>query len=124
MFPRPSPLRINRCSHVIQKPSSSSCSSSMVSGDKSLQQPVIIYDNSPKIIHTSARNFMTVVQNLTGMSSSTAPPERGRVSASPPPEDNSSSSSLEDKLECRIFQEHTDVISPTILMIMKIFEDY
>lgn len=50
---RPSPLKITRESHSIQK-----------------RQPVIIYTHSPKIIHTQAPDFMGLVQKLTGMSRS------------------------------------------------------
>ncbi|KAM6589114.1 VQ motif-containing protein 20 [Cannabis sativa] len=51
--PRPSPLKINRESHSIQK-----------------RQPVIIYTHSPKIIHTQPCDFMALVQKLTGKSRS------------------------------------------------------
>ncbi|KAL4610013.1 hypothetical protein ACB092_08G021700 [Castanea dentata] len=75
--PRPSPLNINKGSHVIHKPSfSSSSSSSSVVSDcvgttmfrQQQKQPVIIYTHSPKIIHTQAQDFMALVQKLTGMS--------------------------------------------------------
>ncbi|XLR01885.1 hypothetical protein S83_068083 [Arachis hypogaea] len=56
--PRPSPLMINKDSHLIQKPSSEQ------------RKPIIIYTVSPKIIHTKAQDFMALVQRLTGMSSS------------------------------------------------------
>ncbi|KAM4082888.1 hypothetical protein ACJW30_08G015000 [Castanea mollissima] len=62
--PRPSPLNINKGSHVIHKPSFSSSSSS----SSQQKQPVIIYAHSPKIIHTQAQDFMALVQKLTGMS--------------------------------------------------------
>lgn len=91
----PSPLKINNGSHLIQKPSSHSSSSSsssniqpsstssyLLSGDASVtslperikqqqqKQPVIIYAQSPKVIHTQASDFMTLVQKLTGYSRS------------------------------------------------------
>ncbi|KAF5468584.1 hypothetical protein F2P56_012727 [Juglans regia] len=77
--PRSSPLKINNGSHFIHKSTSSTMSSmsigSSVSGVASAarqqeQQPVIIYTHSPKIIHTQARDFMALVQKLTGVSSS------------------------------------------------------
>ncbi|XP_040996057.1 VQ motif-containing protein 8, chloroplastic-like [Juglans microcarpa x Juglans regia] len=77
--PRSSPLKINNGSHLIHKSTSSTMSSmsigSSVSGVASAarqqeQQPVIIYTHSPKIIHTQARDFMALVQKLTGVSSS------------------------------------------------------
>ncbi|XP_077221409.1 VQ motif-containing protein 8, chloroplastic-like [Tasmannia lanceolata] len=81
---RPSPLKINKESHIIQKTSSSSSSNSITSsvtgasGKPPLQQqhrhPVIIYTHSPKVIHAHARDFMAVVQKLTGLSQSDDPP--------------------------------------------------
>ncbi|XP_004497082.1 VQ motif-containing protein 8, chloroplastic [Cicer arietinum] len=50
--PRPSPL-------MIRKPNS--C-------HKQQRVPIIIYTQSPKIIHTKAQDFMALVQRLTGMS--------------------------------------------------------
>lgn len=81
---RPSPLKINKGSHVIQKPSSSS----VLHHPKQQQQqqrrgPVIIYTHSPKIIHTQAQDFMALVQKLTGLSRSDG--EVVNQTASPPP---------------------------------------
>ena len=61
--PRPSSLVINKDSHMIRK-------------ETKLQRPqrinpIIIYTESPKIIHTKAKDFMALVQRLTGRSSST-----------------------------------------------------
>lgn len=76
---RPSPLKVNKESQVIQKPSfySSSMSTSSVSDyaatttiRQQRRQPVIIYTQSPKIIKTQARDFMALVQKLTGQSRS------------------------------------------------------
>ncbi|MED6194502.1 hypothetical protein PIB30_029150 [Stylosanthes scabra] len=60
--PRPSPLMINKDSHMIRKPSSSS------SDQNKIRKPIIIYTQSPKIIHTKAQDFMALVQRLTGKS--------------------------------------------------------
>ncbi|KAH7571161.1 hypothetical protein ACOSP7_019805 [Xanthoceras sorbifolium] len=60
---RPSPLKLNRDSHTIHKPSSSSLAQQPRNG------PIIIYTHSPKVIHTQARDFMALVQKLTGLSS-------------------------------------------------------
>lgn len=80
--PRPLPLRINKDSHVIHKPSSSSSSHQAViensghslapkhHGMSAKRQPVIIYTHSPKVIHAQARDFMALVQKLTGLSRS------------------------------------------------------
>jgi len=80
----PSSLKIHRDSHAIKKLSSPNTSSSSASVSsfaapriKSLHHnhqqhrgPVIIYTHSPKVIHTNPRDFMSLVQKLTGMSSS------------------------------------------------------
>ncbi|KAG1330628.1 VQ motif-containing protein 8, chloroplastic-like [Cocos nucifera] len=58
---RPAPLKIHKDSHLIHKQSSSSSTT---------PHPVIIYTHSPKIIHTQARDFMALVQKLTGLSHS------------------------------------------------------
>ena len=74
--PRPSPLKINKESHVIHKPSFSSSPSSVsdcvatTMYRQQQRQPVIIYTHSPKIIHTEARDFMALVQKLTGQTGS------------------------------------------------------
>lgn len=86
----PPPLKINKDSHLIRKSSSSSNTSSPSSSSSSTnslvngvaaaaaaasikppqRHPVIIYTHSPKIIHTHPRDFMALVQKLTGMSRS------------------------------------------------------
>ncbi|KAK6921183.1 VQ protein [Dillenia turbinata] len=74
-------LKINKESYLIKKPSSSSSSSSssgsslsnvMATSSRPQQQrhPVIIYTHSPKIIHTHPKDFMALVQKLTGLSQS------------------------------------------------------
>ncbi|XP_021911022.1 VQ motif-containing protein 20-like, partial [Carica papaya] len=81
--PRPPPLKICKDSHLIKKsvsgsslspsPSSSSSSSSPASstlGPTRPRHPVIIYTHSPKIIHTHPKDFMALVQKLTGLSRS------------------------------------------------------
>ncbi|XP_052179802.1 VQ motif-containing protein 20-like [Diospyros lotus] len=81
-------LKINKDSHLIKKSSSpsplppSSSSSSAPSSAKSQPQqqqrhhPVIIYTHSPKVIHTHPRDFMALVQKLTGLSRSDDNPPR------------------------------------------------
>ncbi|KAK6925262.1 VQ protein [Dillenia turbinata] len=75
-------LKINKESHLIRKPSSSSSSSSssspsslsnavaVASRPQQQRHPVIIYTHSPKIIHTHPKDFMALVQKLTGLSQS------------------------------------------------------
>ncbi|GAB4847725.1 hypothetical protein Ancab_026787 [Ancistrocladus abbreviatus] len=71
--PRPTPLRVREESHKIRKPPypprhpSSQPSTSAPTDDR---QPVIIYAVSPKVIQADASNFMSIVQRLTGFSSS------------------------------------------------------
>lgn len=72
----PTPLKIKKDSHFISKSSPLSSSTSLSStigvvGSTKPQQhrhPVIIYTHSPKVIHTHPRDFMALVQKLTGMS--------------------------------------------------------
>ncbi|KZV50083.1 hypothetical protein F511_20586 [Dorcoceras hygrometricum] len=90
---RHSPLRINRDSHAIHKPSSShqpvveNAGNSNVPAQKNhtKRQPVIIYTHSPKVIHAQASDFMALVQKLTGYSRSTEEEEEeeGRSSVKP-----------------------------------------
>lgn len=73
-------LKIHRDSHAIKKPplsppsqSSSSCNSLASGGGvtaaraQQTRHPVIIYTHSPKIIHAHPRDFMELVQKLTGL---------------------------------------------------------
>jgi len=62
--PRPTPLRINKNSHKIKKPP--------LAPQAQPRLPVIIYMVSPKIIHTTPSEFMSLVQHLTGSSSSSS----------------------------------------------------
>ncbi|KAA8532703.1 hypothetical protein F0562_032736 [Nyssa sinensis] len=80
--PRPSPLMINKDSRVIQKPSSGLVGATKqqnptAPGNYQQRNPVIIYTQSPKIIHTQARDFMALVQKLTGLSRSEDEPAPG-----------------------------------------------
>ncbi|CAN6300031.1 unnamed protein product [Urochloa humidicola] len=125
-------FKVHRDSHTIHKaaatspPSSSSTNSSVSSSSPNsrrpppapalrhkpppppqMQQPVIIYTHSPKVIRTNPRDFMSIVQKLTGLDSPGGPgPGPARAAAPPPParvtaataaaaQDESSSSSSE-----------------------------
>jgi hypothetical protein len=68
--PRPAPLRVNKDSHKIKKPPLAPPHPSQP--PVQLRPPVIIYTVSPKIIHTKPSDFMTLVQRLTGLSSSSS----------------------------------------------------
>ncbi|CAN6283814.1 unnamed protein product [Urochloa humidicola] len=116
-------FKVHRDSHTIHRDSSSSTNSSVSSSSPNnrrpppapaprqkptpppqTQQPVIIYTHSPKVIRTNPRDFMSIVQKLTGLDSPGGP---GRGAAPPPParvntagaaaaaQDESSSSSSE-----------------------------
>lgn len=87
--PRPSPLLIHKDSRLIRKPQ--------------LRQPVIIYTHSPKIIHTHPKDFMALVQRLTGFTPPPPPSLPLPLSLSLPDRnfnDNESSSSSEEENEC------------------------
>ncbi|GMH01904.1 hypothetical protein Nepgr_003743 [Nepenthes gracilis] len=75
---RPSPLKTNRqyCRPVTPRPSSSfsnfttaETTTTVAAAHRPRREPVIIYTHSPKVIHTHARDFMALVQELTGLSS-------------------------------------------------------
>ncbi|KAI4350899.1 hypothetical protein L6164_005304 [Bauhinia variegata] len=103
----PPSLKINKESHFIKKSpssssssSSSSTSSSLVNGVKGAvaakpqqQRPVIIYTHSPKIIHTNPKDFMALVQKLTGLS---RPEEDGRNAPRTQPKQEPGSGDKED----------------------------
>lgn len=69
----PSPLKIKNEWHFIKKSPVSRLSSSIANGVAATttkpqpRHPVIIYTDSPKIIHTNPRDFMILVQKLTGL---------------------------------------------------------
>ncbi|CAL9068887.1 unnamed protein product [Musa banksii] len=111
---RPAPLKIHKDSHLIHKASSSSSSSSSTSTSttttttSSHQQqrhhPVIIYTHSPKVIHTQARDFMALVQKLTGLSRSAADDD----SSSLPPAPSQSKTSRKHKDDNRATASASD----------------
>ncbi|CAM0956058.1 unnamed protein product [Alopecurus aequalis] len=111
----PIPFKVRRDSHLIHKqvtsasspPSSSSTNSSVSSSpgvgsqqrsaprpkQQQQQQPVIIYTTSPKVIRTSPRDFMSIVQKLTGQESAAAAGSSAVTGGAA--QDESSSSSTE-----------------------------
>ncbi|KAJ8774536.1 hypothetical protein K2173_016982 [Erythroxylum novogranatense] len=102
--PRPSPLKIYKESHVIHKSSSSSNLLAPVlapvSGRAKQQQrsdPVIIYTHSPRVIHTKARDFMALVQKLTGNS-----PTNDDVHITPPVQEQKRSVTSETSRSDRV----------------------
>ncbi|CAI0377908.1 unnamed protein product [Linum tenue] len=72
----PPPLKVNKDSRAIIKTSSSASSLAVAGSAKPPPQrhPVIIYTHSPKVIHTHPRDFMALVQKLTGLSRSDQDP--------------------------------------------------
>nr|VDD52129.1 unnamed protein product [Brassica oleracea] len=70
--PRPSPLSVNKDSHKIKKPPKHPAPPPQHRDQAPLdaaREPVVIYAVSPKVVHTTASDFMNVVQRLTGISS-------------------------------------------------------
>ncbi|XP_024045332.1 VQ motif-containing protein 20 isoform X2 [Citrus clementina] len=82
------PLKINKDSHFIKK--SSASASASVSLPPSHRHPVIIYTHSPKIIHTHPRDFMVLVQKLTGLSRSSDDNSTEKCNGSSEEENNDS----------------------------------
>ncbi|KAF8100186.1 hypothetical protein N665_0229s0016 [Sinapis alba] len=69
---RPSPLSVNKDSHKIKKPPKHPAAPPQHRDQAPLyaaREPVVIYAVSPKVVHTTASDFMNVVQRLTGISS-------------------------------------------------------
>jgi MAP kinase substrate 1 len=62
--PRPNPLRITKDLQKAKKPS-----------ETPSRPPTIFYEHTPKVVHASPQEFMGVVQQLTGRSST---PDSGR----------------------------------------------
>ncbi|XP_027098308.2 VQ motif-containing protein 8, chloroplastic-like [Coffea arabica] len=127
--PHPSPLRINKDSHVIQKPSSMNQVYKKAATEQNTRlstqqprQPVIIYTHSPKIIHTKPKDFMALVQKLTGFSRSEeqiveAESKRDDQTITISQEDNDSSSvTSDDKYEgdnaSDVIKESSSAVSP------------
>ncbi|KAG2317633.1 hypothetical protein Bca4012_068539 [Brassica carinata] len=72
--PRPSPLSVRKDSHKIKKPPKHPAPPPpQHHRDQAplyaAREPVVIYAVSPKVVHTTASDFMNVVQRLTGISS-------------------------------------------------------
>ncbi|XP_042495744.1 nuclear speckle RNA-binding protein B-like [Macadamia integrifolia] len=75
--PRPPPLKVRKDSYKIKKPPLAPQSQPQPQPQPQPQQqpprrPVIIYTVSPKVIHTTASDFMTLVQRLTGPNSTSS----------------------------------------------------
>lgn len=112
----PPPLKISKDSHFIKKSSPSSSSSSstlaqLVVTKPPQRHPVIIYTHSPKIIHTHPRDFMALVQKLTGLSRS----EEDAVAAAAATPANPSSSEEENKSSRKIVVGNEDNDSSSVI---------
>ncbi|KAJ4779619.1 hypothetical protein LUZ62_063876 [Rhynchospora pubera] len=79
--PRPTPLKVRKDSHKIKKPPVAPPQPQPAAAPIQHRPPVIIYAVSPKVIHTNPSEFMSLVQRLTGSSTSSAT----RASSSAPP---------------------------------------
>lgn len=81
--PRPTPLKVSKDSYKIRKPPPGpSQPAAPPPANQPARAPVIIYTVSPKVIHATASDFMTLVQRLTGPSTTSAfpPPPEGQLS--------------------------------------------
>ncbi|CAL9043213.1 unnamed protein product [Musa banksii] len=62
--PRPTPLKVRKDSYKIRKPPMAA--PQQAAPPPQQRRPIIIYTVSPKVIHTTPTDFMSVVQRLTG----------------------------------------------------------
>ncbi|KAG2711638.1 hypothetical protein I3843_04G079600 [Carya illinoinensis] len=127
--PRPPPLRVSKDSHKIKKPPPHPQPKPPLNPFRPEQQPlqpVIIYAVSPKVIHATVSDFMSIVQRLTGPSSSssrvgdlspaariasiekTSPPERNRDKAAAMGEDPI----VDGEGVVELGQAHPGILSP------------
>ncbi|KAL6993031.1 hypothetical protein U1Q18_011149 [Sarracenia purpurea var. burkii] len=88
--PRPPQLRVRKESHMIKKPPIAPPPPQRQAPPQRTEattvqnrQTVIIYAVSPKVIHTTATDFMSLVQRLTGSSSTSAATTTTSVAVSP-----------------------------------------
>ncbi|CAL9200892.1 unnamed protein product, partial [Musa hybrid cultivar] len=61
--PKPPPPKVGKDSWRVKKPAASR-------GEHERRVPVVVYLHTPKVIHTSPQDFMSLVQRLTGKPSS------------------------------------------------------
>ncbi|RVW85300.1 Protein MKS1 [Vitis vinifera] len=82
--PRPAPLKVSKESHKIKKPPTAPLPAHRQTAppppENQNREPVIIYTISPKVIHTTVNDFLSVVQRLTGNYATSPPP----VTSQPP----------------------------------------
>ncbi|KAK1305609.1 Protein MKS1 [Acorus calamus] len=97
---RPSPLHVHNDSHKIGKPKSSTTT-----------DPIIIYTVSPKVIHTKPSEFMSLVQRLTGVSSSST---SAASDDDPHRVKDGSCSSGEEDVKKKMLHPTSSPISPTL----------
>ncbi|XP_020580470.1 protein MKS1-like [Phalaenopsis equestris] len=93
--PRPSPLQLHKNSHKIIKPYNQR------------RSPIIIHAVSPKIIHTNPKEFMALVQRLTGFQASAA--------NNNPSSSSSSADSATVDLMPKSYEEALELSSPSLL---------
>ncbi|CAL9772939.1 unnamed protein product [Musa acuminata subsp. burmannicoides] len=73
--PRPPPLKVSRDSCRVKKPATAAALSR---GEREHEhehehrEPVVVYLHTPKVFHTRPQDFMSLVQRLTGKSSSSS----------------------------------------------------
>lgn len=91
--PRPAPLKVRKDSHKTKKPPGPAAPQHGAAPlpplppPQQIRRPIIIYAVSPKVIHTTPGDFMSVVQRLTGVggaaSSSSASADAEKAPFSP-----------------------------------------
>ncbi|XP_016453795.1 protein MKS1-like [Nicotiana tabacum] len=85
--PRPTPLKVNKDSYKIKKPPVAPPphplphTAALAPSTSQNPQTVIIYAVSPKVYHTTVSDFMSVVQRLTGSSTSSMEPSTSGASS-------------------------------------------
>ncbi|XP_020570871.1 protein MKS1-like [Phalaenopsis equestris] len=102
--PRPTPLKVNKDSHKLKKPSFPPPPPTHLPAAQR-RPPVIIYTVSPKIIHTKPSEFMSLVQRLTGCSASEA---AAAAAATDPSEGNLSADKQSSPAQNRASKEQDD----------------
>ncbi|XP_052142159.1 protein MKS1-like [Oryza glaberrima] len=120
--PRPPRLAVSKDSHKVRKPPvvpQPRGGGGVVAGPSRPQQqqqpraPVIIYDASPKVIHTRPSEFMALVQRLTGPGSAAVAAVAAPVAAGFHAEASSSSSASASALPPQFQLPQEFMLSPT-----------
>ncbi|CAD6244506.1 unnamed protein product [Miscanthus lutarioriparius] len=119
--PRPPRLAVSKESHKVRKPpiapqrhqqQQPAAHQHQQYQHQQVRQPVIIYDASPKVIHTKPGDFMALVQRLTGPGS-TAQAQFDATAAAAGPSAAASSSQSQPAATTMEFEPREFLLSPT-----------